>query len=149
MPELGGRELLHEWQKLMESILGSAATLAGRPDLPRQLLEQLQRQLELVQELVEHERHLQHELADQLLAPLDAVFDLLEESGAMLRRQAEALSASGRALEDAAVLMKSQADVFERTIGALRHPLELARSTAGLGRPRRRKAPAKPRARHG
>jgi hypothetical protein len=37
-------------------------------------------------------------LAGQLLAPVDAIFDLLEESGVILRRQAEALAAAGRAL---------------------------------------------------
>jgi hypothetical protein len=39
MPELSGRELLREWQKLMDSVVASATSVAGRADLPRQLVE--------------------------------------------------------------------------------------------------------------
>jgi hypothetical protein len=134
MPELSGRELLREWQRLMDSLVASAASLAGRSEVPRQLLEPMQRQLELVQEVIERERRLQRELTGRLVAPVDAVFDLLEESGTMLRRQAEALQAAGRALEETARLMKTQAELFERTIGTLRQPAEFAKATAGLDR---------------
>jgi hypothetical protein len=146
MPELSGRELLREWQRLMDSLVASAASVAGRSELPRQLLEPMQRQLELVQEVIERERRLQRELTGRLVAPVDAVFDLLEESGTMLRRQAEALEAAGRALEETAGLMKSQAELFERTIGTLRQPSELAKAAAGLDR-RQRKGAARRRRR--
>jgi hypothetical protein len=132
--ELSGRELLREWQKLMDSVLASAASLAGRSELPRRLLEPMQRQLELVQEVLERERRLQKELASQLIAPVDALFDLLEQSGATLRKQAETLEAAGRGLEETAALMKTQAELFEQTIGTLRQPAELAKAAAGLDR---------------
>jgi hypothetical protein len=51
------------------------------------------------------------QLAGHLFAPADAVFDLLEESGVMLRRQAEVLEAAGRALEGTAGLVKTQAEL--------------------------------------
>jgi hypothetical protein len=139
VPELGGRELLREWQKLMDSFVASAGSVAGRSELPRQLLEPMQRQLELVEEVIERERRLQTELVGQLVAPVDAVFDLLKEGGATLRRQAEALEAAGRALEETAGLMKSQAELFERTIGTLRQPAALVKAAAALDRgPRER-----------
>jgi hypothetical protein len=94
----------------------------------------MQRQLELVQEVIERERRLQSELAARIVAPVDAVFDLLEETGVTMRRQAEALEAAGRALEETAALMKRQAEVFERTIGMLREPAELAKAATGLDR---------------
>src|SRR5687768_18405327 len=122
----------------MDSVVASAASAAGRPELPRQLLEPMQRQLELVQELIERERRVQKELMAQLVAPVDAVFDLLEESGATLRRQAEALAAAGRALDETAALVLSQAELFERTIRTLRQPTELAKTAAAL-EPRPRK----------
>jgi hypothetical protein len=134
VPELSGRELLREWQQLMDSVVASAASVAGRSELPRQLLEPMQRQLELVQEVIERERRLQSELVGHLVAPVDAVFDLLEESEAALRRQAEALEAAGRALEETAGLMKAQAELFGRTIAALRQPAELAKAAATLDR---------------
>lgn len=126
--------MLSEWRRLMDSVVASAASVGGRTELPRQLLEPMQRQLELVQEVIERERRLQKQLAGHLLAPVDAVFDLLEESGLMLRRQAEALEAAGRALEETAELMKTQAELFDRTIGVLREPAELAKEAAGLDR---------------
>src|SRR5687768_12557304 len=134
MAELSGRELLREWKSLMDSVVSSAASAAGRPELPRQLLETMQRQLELVEEIVERERRLQKELTGRVLAPVDAVFDMLAETGTTLQRQAEALEAAGRALEETARLVRTQADLFERTVGTLRQPAELARATAGLER---------------
>ncbi len=135
MAELSGRELLNEWRKLMNSVLEAASSISGRSDLPRQLLEPMQRQLELVQELVDRERRLQVELADRLLAPIDVAFDLLTQSGATMRRQAEALEAAGDALRETAALMTSQADLFEQTIGRLREPADAARRlVSGEGR---------------
>jgi hypothetical protein len=140
VPELSGRELLNEWRKLMDSVVTSAASAAGRPDLPRDVLGAMQRQLELVQDLIERERGLQSDLAARLLAPVDAAFDLLEETGATLRRQAEALEAAGRALEETAGLMKGQAELFERTVGTLRQPTKLARDAIGRQRPSKQRA---------
>ena len=134
MPELSGRELLGEWRKLMDSVVASAASVGGHAELPRQLLEPMQRQLELVQEVIEREHRLQKQLAGHLLTPVDVIFDLLEESGSVLRGQAEALEAAGRALEETAGLVKRQAELFERTIGVLREPAERARAVAGLDR---------------
>jgi len=127
MPDLGARELLGEWEKMMHSI-------------PRPLLEPMRRQLELVQEVVERERRLQAELTGRVLAPVDAVFDLLEESGAMLRRQSEALEAAGRALAETAALMQAQAELLERTVRTARRPTELAKAAAGVKRQPRKRA---------
>ena len=99
-PDLSGRELLHECQRLMEGV-------------------------------VERERRIQSDLAGYAFAPVDVVFDLLEETGTTLRRQAEALGAAGRALEETAALMEHQAELFERSVGTLRRPAELARSVSG------------------
>ena len=143
MPDLGGLDdLVSEWRRVMNSLVSSAT--AGRSELPRALVEPMQRQLELVGELLERERELQRQLAGRLLAPADAVFDLLEQSGAMLRRQAEAMESAGLALSETAALMKSQAELFERTIGILREPTELAKAAAGLERRPKRARGAKP-----
>jgi hypothetical protein len=119
----------------MESMLTSAASSVGsRVEVPRQLVGPMQRQLELVVALLERERTFQREVSGRLLAPFDVIFDLLEQNAAMLRSQAEALGAAGRALEDAAGLIATQAELFERTIGVLREPTELAKAAAGIER---------------
>ena len=126
----------------MDSVVASATSVAGRGELPQKLVEAMEQQLKLVQEVIDRERGLQKELATRLVAPVDAVFDLLEESGATLRRQAEALESAGRALQETATLMKSQAELFEGTIVRLREPAELAKSLAGVERRRRGAASA-------
>ena len=140
MTDLGGRELLSEWRKLMDSVVESATSVAGGRELPQKLLETMQQQVKLVEEVIERERAFQREVAARIAAPVDAVFDLLEESGATLRRQAEALESAGQALEETATLMKRQAELFEGTILRLREPAELAKSVAGLERRGRRAA---------
>lgn len=121
----------------MDAVIASATSAAGRSELPGELLHAMQRQLELVQDVIERERRFEKDLAGRLVAPVDAVFDLLEETGATLRRQAEALGAAGRALEETAGLMKHQAEIFERTISTMRQPSDLAKAATGLRRPRK------------
>lgn len=128
-----GADLLHEWQHHMSELVGTLAA-AGNSVLPRQLAEPMQRQLELTRGLVERERRLQQQLAEQLAAPVDAIFDLLHDSAAMLHSQAESLQAAARALDETAGLMKLQAERFEQAVDALRAPLELAKSAAGIAR---------------
>ncbi len=139
MADLSGRELLREWEKGMRSVVGAAASVAGRAEMPPQLLEPLQRQFELVQDILERERKLQRDLAGRLLAPVDAVFDLLEQSAGMLRSQAEALETAGKAIQESAGIMKAQAELFEKTLGTARKPSELAKSVAGVEKKRPRK----------
>jgi hypothetical protein len=135
MPD--GKDILREWQDAMQSIAGAAMGAAGRSELPKALLTPMQRQLELLQEVVERERNLQGELLGHLLDPIDAVFDLLEESGKTFRAQADALEEAAAALKQTASLMQAQAEIYDGTIRALREPADLARRVAGAG-PRKR-----------
>ena len=136
--ERGARDLIRDWRDFLDSATATAISASERAGVPRQVLDAMQRQVEVVQDLVERERRLQRDVAGRLIAPIDAAFDLLEGTGATLRRQAEALGAAGRALEETAALMQGQAEMFERTVGALRQPTELARVASGLERPARR-----------
>ena len=145
MPERSGRERVEEWRQLMESLVSSAASAAGRPELPRDVLGAMQRQATLVQELIDRERKLQREITGRLVAPVDAVFDLLEETGATLRAQAEAVEAASRALTEAAVLMQRQAELFERTIVAVRQPADFVKAATGLERADRTATKRRPR----
>ena len=89
----------------------------------------------LFQDALDVERRLQREVVGRALGPLDAVFDMLEESGAALRGQAEALEHAAQALEQTAVLMRTQAELFESTIRTLREPSRMLESAVGVERP--------------
>ena len=120
MPDGGGLDLLRDWQSAMQSVI------------PKQVLGPLQRQADLIGDVLERERRLQREVLGHVFAPFDAVFDLLEQSATTFRRQAEALEQAAVALEETAVLMKAQAEIFERGVRAIREPADVARSVAGL-----------------
>ena len=129
MPEIGGYDLLREWQSAMRSLAGRSV------ELPQQLLAPMQRQAELVQEVLERERRRQQDLLGRAFAPLDAVFDLLEQSGAAMHRQAQALKESAGALEQAAAMAEAQAELFERAVAVLRQPSEIVKRAGGAERP--------------
>ena len=131
MAEVGGHDLVREWRKLMDAMAAAFRSAAGGSPLPREIVEPMQRQLELVGELIDRERRLQVEVAERLLGPTDAAFDLLGQSGATMRRQAAALEAAGDALRETAGLMKTQAELLEQTLGTLRAPADVARSVFG------------------
>jgi hypothetical protein len=99
-----------------------------------ELLEPLRREVRLAQDVVEYERGLQREVAGRIVAPFDAVFDLLEESARMLERQAETLQTAGAALVETAVVMQRQASLFEQTVRGARQPVEALKSAAGVRR---------------
>ena len=88
----------------------------------------------LLRDALDAERRLQREVVGRALGPLDAVFDMLEESGAALHGQAEALEHAAQALEQTAVLMRTQAELFESTIRTLREPSRMLESAVGLER---------------
>jgi hypothetical protein len=145
MPDLNGRELLSEWRRAMDSVIGSAASAAGRSPVPGEMLKATRRQLDLLQALVETEQRMQGSIIGGLLTPFETFFDLLEETGSTLRRQAEALESAGRALQESAALLRTQAELFERGIRTLRQPTDLAKAAAtGKRRSATARAPAQP-----
>jgi hypothetical protein len=142
MPD--GKDILREWQDAMQSIAGVARGAAGKSELPKALLTPMQRQLELLQEVVDRERKLQSDVIGRLLEPMDTVLDLFEESGKTFRAQADALAEASAALQQTATLMQTQAEIYEKAIRALREPAHLARRVSGAKpRPRGKKKPSK------
>ena len=79
--------------------------------VPRALLAPIERELGLLRAVVERS-----------LRPVDSIFDLLEQSASAMHRQAEA------------EMMRTQAELFERTVAAAREPAELAKGLAGIRR---------------
>jgi hypothetical protein len=135
MPD--GRDILRDWQEAMQALAGAVRGAAGQSQLPKDLVTAMQRQLELVQEIVERERNQRAEIFGRLLDPIDAVVDLLDESGKTFRAQADALEEAAAALAQTATLMQTQAELYERAIRTLREPSDLARKVTGAS-PRQR-----------
>jgi hypothetical protein len=133
--ERGRRDLLRDWTAAMQSLTESIGSATRQGDVARQVLAPMQRQTELFQEALRRERAVQGRLVQRAFAPLDAVFDLLEDSGSALEKQAEAVEDAARALDQVAGLMKVQAEMFGTTVRTLRGPTKAAKTLAG-GAPR-------------
>ena len=129
MADHRAQHLVQQWQTAMEAVINGAA---GRVDLPQPLATLLERQIALVQEVIEREQRLQRDVLSRAFEPLDAVFDLFEESAVALGEQADALQASARALEHAAELMRVQSELSGRAIATLRSPARLAKRVGGV-----------------
>jgi len=84
---------------------------------------------------LERERRLQQAVVGRAFAPVDAVFDTLEEAGAALREQAVAFEHAATALQHAAQLMQRQAELYERAVGTLRAPSRMVEAATGVRRP--------------
>src|SRR5690242_19400497 len=110
----------------------STASPVGRVDLTRQPVALMQRQAELVQELLERERRHQRQLLGPGFAPLDAPFDLVGASASSLRAQAEAVEHAAQAMEQAASQMKTQGGLLERAVRMLREPPRRIESALGV-----------------
>ena len=137
------RDILKDWQDALQAVASTARSAAGRAELPKQLLAPMQRQVELLQEVLELERRLQGDVIGRLLEPVDALFDLLEQSGSTFRKQSEALEQASQALEETAKLMKVQAELFEKSIKLMREPAELAKAAAGVDKKKKPAAKTK------
>jgi hypothetical protein len=130
MSDSQGGDLLGEWRAAMGAVV-SAITSAGRSEALRPLLGPLQHQAELIERVLEQQRQIQGQLVDRAFEPVDAIFDLLERSGAMMRAQAEALQQAAQAVDQAAGLMRTQAELFEAATKTARAPADLVRGAAG------------------
>ena len=79
-------------------------------------------------------QEIQRDAVNRAFKPVDAMFDLLARSGAMLREQADALDQAAQALERAAGLIRLQAELFETSTQTVRKPADVLKSAAGSRR---------------
>ena len=93
--------------------------------------------LEMTAELLEQVLGRQQDLETQLnatLQPLRAMYGLARDTPAALRTQAKAFEAASASFDQAAKVMNGQADLLERTLGALDLPAGLLRSVRPPGK---------------
>ena len=133
MTEPPAETLLREWRAAMQSVISAVGAAAGRSDAARQLLAPMRRQTDLLEQALEQLQEIQRDVVARAFKPVDAVFDLLERSGSMMREQAEALEQAAQAVERAAGLMRLQAELFETSTRTVRKPADVLKSAAGSG----------------
>jgi hypothetical protein len=127
MPDLVGawREALGQLQQLSASIAG------GTTGAARELLAPLQRQTEIIEQLLRRQIEIEQELMGRAIAPARATAEALDKAPAAMRAQAAAFRAAAASFTQAGELLEVQAAAVEQTITALMAPVHVAQW--GLG----------------
>ena len=114
----------------LQRVAGALADQAGHG--ARDVLGPLQRQSELIEQLLRRQLDLEQELARRALAPARATVEALNKAPDTMRAQAGAFRTAAAAFQQAAELLDLQAAAIEESIRAITAPLDVARH--GLGR---------------
>jgi hypothetical protein len=131
-------DLLQAWRDAVGQMRDAAAPLTGpTAELARQLLGPLQRQGELVEEVLRRQAQFDKRLVGQMLAPATVLLDVLDQTAAAMRNQAKAFDLAATSFKQSAELLELQAGLMERAARTLRDPAELVRSAT-------RPSPARP-----
>jgi len=127
MPDLVGawHDAVRQLQQLASSIAGDTTGAA------RDLLGPLQRQTEIVEQLLRRQIEIEQELVNRAIAPARATAEALEKAPAAMRAQAAAFRAAAASFTQAGELLEVQAAAVEQTIAALLAPVHMAQR--GLG----------------
>jgi ABC-type transporter Mla subunit MlaD len=124
-------DLLKAWQNAIRDVGGAAASLASGPaGVASELLRPLQRQAELLQQVLERQLDFERELVGRAVAPLRAALELVDQATGTFRAQATSFRAVSKTFGQLADLMDQQADLLERAGVTIRDPLGAFRSPA-------------------
>jgi hypothetical protein len=106
-----------------------AASLVSAPaGLAGDLLGPLQRQAELLEQVLQRQIDFEREIVGRALAPARAALDLVDQAASTMRAQATAFRAASLSFGQAAELLEQQAEIIERAGGTLRDPVAVLRS---------------------
>src|SRR3954452_17881909 len=121
-----GPDILGAWRDLTKQITGLAGSVAGQAAGPgRDLLGPLQRQAELIEQVLRRQIELEQELVRRAVAPAQAVADALESAPDARRGQATAFRPAAPSSTQAAALLDAQPLALEQTLASLRLPKRL------------------------
>ena len=109
------------------------------------LLGPLQRQADLIEDLVRRQVEFERDLLGRALAPATAVLDILDQTAGAMRKQAQAFNAASVAFKQAADMLEVQANLMETAASTVRDPGAVVKSagrTASRAARSRRSSPS-------
>lgn len=128
-------DLIHAWQQAIGHLRSAAAPLTGGPeDITRQLLAPLQQQAELLEQGLRRQVEFEKELVERMLGPVTVLLELLDQSAAAMRTQAQAFEAAAASFGQASELLELQASLLEGAGRSLRDPAGVLRAAGGAVR---------------
>ena len=122
-------DLLNAWQDAIREVGGAAGSLvSGSAGRAGDALKPLQRQAELLEQVLQRQLEFERELVDRASAPGRAVLELVEQASTALRAQAAAFRTASASFGQLAELMEAQAALVERASSTIRDPVAALQS---------------------
>ena len=129
-------DLVRAWRDVTQQIRSLAGSVAGQVPQGLDVLGPLQRQADLIEQLIRRQVDLEQDLVRRALAPAEATMSALESAPESMRAQATAFRAAATAFNQAADLLDLQAGALEQTLAAFKAPAQLASRTLRGRRPK-------------
>jgi hypothetical protein len=131
MPD--AQDLLSAWREATHQLRGLAGSVAGQAgSVPVALLAPLQRQADLIEQMLRRQLELEQELLKRAVAPAQATADALGHAPEAMRAQAAAFRAAAASFTQVADLLDVEAAAVDQTLSILKTPVQAAQW--GLGR---------------
>jgi hypothetical protein len=128
-------DLIRAWQQAIGHLRSAAGPLTGVPeDVARQLLAPLQQQAELLEQSLRRQVAFEKEIVERMLGPVTVVLELLDQSAAAMRTQAQAFDAAAASFKQASELLELQASLLEGAGRSLRDPAHALRAAGAAVR---------------
>jgi signal transduction histidine kinase len=122
-------DLLRSWESAIRDIGGLAGSVVSTSaGLTGQLAAPLQKQAELLEQILSRQVAFEKEVLAMLTAPARTVLDLSAQTTEAMAAQARAFRAAALSLGQAADLLEQQAELLGTAIGTIRDPLAALRS---------------------
>ena len=118
-------DLLGAWRELAQQMRGLAGSIAGQAGQGIDVLGALQRQGELIEQVLKRQLDIEQDLVRRALAPAEVTLKALDGAPDAMRAQAGAFRAAATSFSQAADLLELQATALEQTLGAVRAPVDL------------------------
>lgn len=125
-------DLIRAWREVTQQVRGVASGIAGQ--VPQEVLNPLQRQADVIEQLIRRQIDLEHEVVRRALAPAEATVNALAAAPDAMRAQATAFRAAATSFNQAADLLELQATALEQALSALRAPAQFATRALRGGR---------------
>jgi len=124
-------DLLRAWQNAIRDLGGVAGSVAAASagiagDLPLRL----QRQAELLQQMLQRQLDFERELVRRAVAPLRTSLDLVDQATGNFHEQAATFRGASKTFAQLADVMEQQARLLDRASATLRDPAAVFRSTS-------------------